>query len=85
MVLLMEKEALIDWQGLNFIGTFKKGQGVKGEIHQNGNIIFSSSLSNDKPDGNAICFYEGEYEECRFFKAKRKDKSWNGTSATGHA
>jgi len=62
-----------DKQGLKFIGEFKNGQRIKGEIHQAGNMIFSGGLVNDKPDGDAICFFEGEYEECRFFKGKRID------------
>jgi len=62
-----------DRQGLKFIGLFAAGQRVKGEIHQNNNMIFSGSLVDDKPEGSAICFYEGEYEECRFFKGKRID------------
>jgi len=62
-----------DLQGLLFMGTFKDGQRVKGEIHQDGNMIFSGNLVDDKPNGNAICYHEGEYEECRFFKGKRID------------
>ena len=62
-----------DTQGLKFIGTFASGHRTKGEIHQNGNMIFSGSLVDDKPEGNAICSYEGEYEECRFYKGKRID------------
>ena len=62
-----------DTQGLKFIGAFASGNRTKGEIHQNGNMIFSGSLVDDKPEGNAICSYEGEYEECRFFRGKRID------------
>ena len=36
-------------------------------------MIFSGSLVDDRPEGHAICFYEGEYEECRFFRGKRID------------
>ena len=63
----------IDRQGLKFIGKFASGERVKGDIHQNGEMIFSGDLKHDKPDGNAICFFEGEYEECRFFRGKRID------------
>ncbi len=63
----------IDRKGLKFVGTFKAGQRVKGDIMQNGEMIFSGDLKNDKPDGSAICFFEGEYEECRFFRGKRID------------
>jgi len=63
----------IDRRGLKFIGKFASGERVKGDIHQNGEMIFSGDLKHDKPDGNAICFFEGEYEECRFFRGKRID------------
>lgn len=63
----------VDRSGLKFIGSFVAGKRVKGEIHQSGNMIFSGSLLADKPNGEAICYYEGEYEECRFFKGKRID------------
>ena len=62
-----------DRSGLKFIGTFEAGSRVKGEIHQNGEMIFSGELVDDKPSGGAICLYEGEYEECRFFRGKRID------------
>lgn len=63
----------LDRQGLKFVGTFKAGQRIKGDILQNGEMIFSGDLKNDKPDGGAICLFEGEYEECRFFRGKRID------------
>ncbi|MEH6348095.1 MAG: hypothetical protein V7785_23560 [Bermanella sp.] len=63
----------IDRQGLKFVGTFKAGERVKGDILQNDEMIFSGDLKNDKPDGGAICLFEGEYEECRFFRGKRID------------
>ena len=63
----------LDRQGLKFVGTFKAGQRVKGDILQDGEMIFSGDLKNDKPDGGAICLFEGEYEECRFFRGKRID------------
>jgi hypothetical protein len=62
-----------DIQGLKFTGMFTAGLRTKGEIHQDGEMIFSGSLVDDKPDGNAICLHEGEYEECRFYKGKRID------------
>tara|TARA_R110001599_G_scaffold268051_1_gene468946 strand:+ start:201 stop:1373 length:1173 start_codon:yes stop_codon:yes gene_type:complete len=62
-----------DTKGLTFVGTFSEGMRIKGEILQDGNMIFSGMLIDDKPDGSAICFYEGEYEECRFYKGKRID------------
>jgi hypothetical protein len=67
------KGSAVDSQGLKFAGTFATGQRVKGEINQDDKMIFSGNLVNDKPDGNAICLHEGEYEECRFFKGKRID------------
>ena len=36
-------------------------------------MIFAGNLVDDKPDGNAICYYESEHEECRFYKGKRID------------
>ena len=63
----------VDRQGLTFIGTFKAGERVTGDIEQNGDMIFSGDFKKDKPDGSAICFFEGEYEECRFFRGKRID------------
>jgi len=62
-----------DRQGLTFIGEFKAGDRIKGEIYQNGDMIFKGKLVNDKPEGDSICRYEGEYEECRFFRGKRID------------
>lgn len=67
------KGSAVDRQGLAFEGTFKAGRRVKGDIHQNGQMIFSGDLKDDKPDGSAICLFEGEYEECRFFRGKRID------------
>lgn len=63
----------VDRQGLKFEGTIKAGSRIKGDIHQNGQMIFSGDFKNDKPDGGAICLFEGEYEECRFFRGKRID------------
>ena len=62
-----------DNAGLKFIGMFENGQRTKGEIFQAGNMIFEGNLVDDKPNGNAICYYEGEHEECRFYKGKRID------------
>lgn len=62
-----------DKQGLLFKGKFSQGKRTSGEIHQNGEMIFSGNFKQDKPDGNAICLHEGEYEECRFFRGKRID------------
>jgi hypothetical protein len=59
--------------GLKFIGKFSAGVRSKGEIHQNGEMIFSGDFIDDKPSGAALCLYEGEYEECRFYKGKRID------------
>lgn len=63
----------VDKQGLKFTGSFKAGNRVTGDIHQDGDMIFSGDFKKDKPDGNAICMFEGEYEECRFFRGKRID------------
>jgi hypothetical protein len=63
----------VDREGLRFVGSFKAGERVKGEIQQNGEMIFSGELKNDKPEGSALCLWEGEYEECRFFRGKRID------------
>lgn len=63
----------VDHQGLTFIGTFKAGERVSGDILQQGEMIFSGNFKQDKPDGSAICLFEGEYEECRFFRGKRID------------
>ena len=63
----------VDKQGLKFIGSFKTGNRVTGDIHQDGEMIFSGDFKQDKPDGGAICMFEGEYEECRFFRGKRID------------
>ena len=63
----------VDRQGLRFEGDFKAGYRSKGDIHQDGQMIFSGDLKSGKPDGGAICLFEGEYEECRFFRGKRID------------
>lgn len=62
-----------DIKGLKFVGVFEAGLRIKGEIHHNGEMIFSGKLEDDKPSGDAICLHEGEYEECRFFRGKRID------------
>jgi len=67
------KGSAVDLSGLKFTGDFKAGFRVKGEIHQNGEMIFSGNLVDDKPSGDAICLFEKEYEECRFFRGKRID------------
>jgi len=67
------KGSAVDLSGLEFIGEFKDGFRMKGEIHQNGEMIFSGNLVDDKPSGDAICLFDKEYEECRFFRGKRID------------
>jgi len=62
-----------DNTGLRFVGEFQNGKRVKGEIFQNEKMIFAGQLLEDKPHGSAICFHEGEYEECRFYNGKRID------------
>lgn len=63
----------INREGIKFIGVFKSGERVKGDITQGDEMIFSGVFLNDKPNGNGICLFEGEYEECRFFRGKRID------------
>lgn len=63
----------VNRQGLTFIGTFKAGNRITGDIQQDGEMIFSGDFKQDKPNGSAICLFEGEYEECRFFRGKRID------------
>ena len=67
------KGVAINADGLRYEGSFKAGQRVDGEIYQNGEMIFAGQLVEDKPHGEALCLYEGEYEECRFYKGKRID------------
>ena len=67
------KGIAVNVEGLRFEGSFNEGKRTEGEILQNGEMIFAGKLEDDKPHGEALCQYEGEYEECRFYKGKRID------------
>lgn len=58
---------------LRFEGAFSRGKRVKGIIYQGETPLFDGTIVDGRPDGPGICFYDGEPEECKFYKGKRVD------------
>lgn len=58
---------------LKFVGQFDRGVRVKGLIIAKGVEMYDGPVKNGRPDGAGICFYEGEPEECKFYRGKRVD------------
>lgn len=60
-------------EGLKFIGLFKKGTRIKGEIYFNDVLKYDGPIADGRPDGEGVCMHEGEPEECKYYKGKRID------------
>jgi len=58
---------------LKFEGEFRDGERIKGLIIANGIEMYDGPVRNGRPDGQGICFYEGEPEECKYYRGKRVD------------
>ncbi|MEH6345989.1 MAG: hypothetical protein V7785_12940 [Bermanella sp.] len=59
--------------GLTFIGLFKNGYRVKGEVLLNGSLKYDGNIKNGRPHGEGVCIHNGEPEACKFYKGKRID------------
>ncbi len=59
--------------GLMFIGAFKDGYRVQGEIYANNILMYDGNLKNGRPHGDGVCIYRGEPESCKYYKGKRID------------
>ena len=66
-------EAINDTKGLKFIGEFKQGQRIQGELYASDLLMYDGSLKDGRPHGVGICMHDGEPEECKFYKGKRTD------------
>ena len=66
-------EAVNESKNLRFVGQFKSGQRVQGEIFAYGKLMYDGPLKNERPHGTGTCIHEGEPEECKFYKGKRTD------------
>ena len=62
-----------DDKQLRFVGEFKYGQRVKGEIYAYGKLMYDGPLKDERPHGTGTCIHEGEPEECKYYKGKRTD------------
>lgn len=60
-------------KNLSFIGLYRNGQRVKGLVSYDNQPMFDGVISNGRPNGAGICFYEGDPEKCEFYKGKRVD------------
>lgn len=65
--------AINEEKNLKFVGEFKAGLRVQGEIFAYGNLMYDGPLKNDRPHGKGICMHEGEPEDCNYYKGKRTD------------
>lgn len=59
--------------GERFVGQFKAGLMVKGELYKNSQMVFDGSLLGGKPHGNGMCVYNAEFEECKYYRGQRVD------------
>ncbi len=59
--------------GLTFVGRFKNGYRIEGEIFANDSLMYEGTFQDDKPHGSGVCIHKGEPEECKFYKGKRID------------
>lgn len=57
----------------SFKGTIRNGVFTTGEYLKNGELLFDGAFSNGTPNGNGICVYKNEPEECKFYQGKRVD------------
>lgn len=58
---------------LKFVGEFKQGARTRGLIIASGVEMYDGPVKDGRPEGEGICFHEGEPEECRFYRGKRVD------------
>ena len=58
---------------LQFKGEFKNGNRVNGIISASGVEMYDGPVKNGRPEGEGICFYQGEPEKCEYYRGKRVD------------
>ena len=66
-------QAINEEKSLKFVGQFKAGLRIQGEIFAFGKLMYDGPLKNDRPHGKGICMHEGEPEDCNYYKGKRTD------------
>ena len=66
-------EAVNEDKNLRYVGQFKNGLRVQGEIFAYGKLMYDGPLKSERPHGTGTCIHEGEPEECKFYKGKRTD------------
>ncbi len=59
--------------GLSFVGTFKDGYRINGELFVNDELKYDGPISDGRPHGEGVCINNGEPEACKFYKGKRID------------
>jgi len=59
--------------GLSFVGTFKDGYRIHGELFANDELKYDGPISDGRPHGEGVCINNGEPEACKFYKGKRID------------
>jgi len=60
-------------KNLRFKGRFENGQRLKGKVYYDNQPMFDGALSEGKPNGAGICFYNNEPEKCEYYEGKRVD------------
>lgn len=66
-------KAINPFEGMYFEGMIEAGQPAEGTLYRNNKEVFEGAFKNGKPNGEGICFYQGEPEECKYYKGKRID------------
>ena len=58
---------------LQFKGEFKNGNRINGIISASGVEMYDGPVKNGRPEGEGICFHDGEPEKCEYYRGKRVD------------
>lgn len=66
-------EAIQEEKNLKFVGMFSQGKRVSGELYVNDQLMYDGPIKDQRPHGTGTCIYNGEPEECKYYKGKRTD------------
>ena len=58
---------------LRFEGEFANGDRINGLISKDGVELYDGPIKGGRPDGEGICFHDGEPEKCEYYRGKRVD------------
>lgn len=58
---------------LSYKGRFNNGERVKGKVYYDGQPMFDGALTEGKPNGIGVCFFNGDPEKCEYYEGKRID------------